>query len=109
MGIIYNITFFVGKEREAELLTMLRGDFKKVATATDGVTFLHLTRVIGSAGAGMMEGEQQAVSLGMQFSFPDVHAFEDWRAGALREAFGLVTSRFGEEVLHFDTVLEVME
>lgn len=108
MNYIYNITFFVGKERLETLLSFLRGEFLDTALSGTGVEFLHLTRVVNNQAMGMMEGEEQAVSIGMQFSAADKTALDGWCAGALHQAFESLSARFGEEVLHFDTLLEVL-
>lgn len=108
MDYIYNITFFVGKERLETLLSFLRGEFLETALSGAGVELLHLTRVVNNQAMGMMEGEEQAVSLGMQFSAADKTALDGWCAGALHRAFEDLTARFGDEVLHFDTLLEVL-
>lgn len=108
MSFIYNITFFVGKERQEALVDVLRGEFVKAAVEDDCVRFLHLTRVVNSRSMGIMEGEDQAVSVGMQFAVADMAAFELWSSGPLHRAFDLIAARFGDEVLHFDTLLEVL-
>lgn len=108
MDYIYNITFFVGKERLETLLSFLRGEFLETALSGAGVELLHLTRVVNNQAMGMMEDEEQAVSLGMQFAATDKTALDGWCAGALHQAFESLSARFGEEVLHFDTLLEVL-
>lgn len=108
MDYIYNITFFVGKERLETLLSFLRGEFLETALSGAGVEHLHLTRVVNNQAMGIVEGEEQAVSLGMQFAAADKTALDGWCAGALHRAFEDLTARFGDEVLHFDTLLEVL-
>ena len=109
MPYIYNITFFTGEKHFHELTRLLLSEFLNESRKDKSVKFLHLSRVLSNPAAEAMTGDEQAISLSMQFYFDSKVSLEKWREEGYAHGMNIVSTRFGEEVLHFDTVLEVLD
>ena len=109
MQYIYNITFVVDKAHRSTLVELLINEFKPSVTDNSHCKFVHLTRVAHELASADFVEEGQAESVAMQFAFPDQESMISWQADSMTEAYLSLEKAFGHELLHFDTVLEVLD
>ncbi len=109
MASLYNITFVTSKPREAELLNSIQAEFMPLVMQAGEATCPQITRVAPQSAGTVLMGEEEAVSLCVQFRFEEPRAIAAWREATLEPAFEKVAERFGEDMLHFDTVLDIIE
>lgn len=67
----------------------------------EGVEHIRLCRVRSTA--------NEAMSYALELRFPDFRALHLWREQCMHPALARMTEQWGERLMYFDTVLEVME
>ena len=100
---IYNITFFTHRQLRESLTADLRGAFREAAEK-EGLARMEEIALVAETQAGA--GQEGAVSLGVRFR---TEQLETWRKHILPAALALIDERYGENAMHFDTVLEPID
>ncbi|MBD5231783.1 MAG: DUF4286 family protein [Bacteroidales bacterium] len=96
---ICNITFVCSEADAAVALEYLRAEIIPALTH-ENAEGLRLTRVRNAAG--------EAVSYALEVHFPDLHSVRAWRSDCMRPALNRMSEQWGERLMYFDTMLEVL-
>ncbi|MBP5307496.1 MAG: DUF4286 family protein [Paludibacteraceae bacterium] len=99
--IICNTTYCMEAERTEEFLEWLRNEHLPSMEATGVLTSPVVSRV-------MTTGGDEAVSISVQLRAESQETYEAWRAKEGGSAVQSLRKRFGETVLSFTTLMEVL-
>lgn len=100
--IIYNTTYHVADEVQAEFIAWLRSEYVPRATAERLLLVPQLTRIIGSERDG-------GASFALQFRAMSVNSLEIWHHNTGNELAKDLTRRFGNKVVGFSTLMEKLD
>ena len=100
--IIYNTTYFVADEVQQEFLEWLRRVYVPQATADRMLLVPQLIRIIGSERDG-------GISFAFQFRAMSVEILNTWHESVGTGLANALTSRFGNRVVGFATMMENLD
>lgn len=114
MEYIYNITFAVDASRESEMANSLQAEFLPLVTVGNLAHNPILSRVEGdmmtSDGGDDDTGEPiKVASLCLQVRFASRADLDKWGDEILPDGFAPLIKRFGENLLFFPTILQILE
>lgn len=101
--IIYNITFFVDDAAMEAFVPFLRAEFLPAASRA-GLSLGHIA-LVRSQGKG---GDEAPNSFAVQFRCGADAVLDGFRNGAQSILFDRLRTRFGERVLPFATVMDIL-
>lgn len=100
---IHNTTFVCSQRELPSLLGLLRGELIPSLLRDGYAKSPRLARV-----ASVMPDAQDAESISLQFEFHTTADYTTWKRSRLPELETKLTSEFGEKVLLFSTLLQVL-
>lgn len=100
---IHNTTFVCAERDLPALLGLLRGSVIPALLRGGYALRPRLARV-----ASAMPGAGEAESVSLQFEFETPASLAAWKRSHLPDARQAVNDKFGEKVLHFSTLLQVL-
>ena len=100
--IIFNTTYHVDDELEASFIAWLKENYIPMALRREELSEPQLCRV-------MTTGEEDGSSLSLQVHVQDTEALSLWYKEMGVELTEALVSRFGDRVVGFNTLLEVID
>ncbi len=100
--IIFNTTYHVDSELEVIFIAWLKKNYIPMALRREELSEPQLCRVITT-------GEESGSSLSLQFHVRDTEALSLWYEEVGVELAEALVSRFGDRVVGFNTLLEVID
>lgn len=101
---IYNITFVCEESRLKEFLVWVKSEFIPSITQSGIASEPQLSQVYAMQDAD----ENDASSYSVQVKFRNINEMELWIKDSFYGSVASLSARFGESVLYFPTILEVM-
>ena len=100
---IYNTTFVCSERDLPELLGLLRADVIPALLDSGLALSPRLSRV-----ASRLPEADETESISLQFEFSEISALSEWKKSHLQEALTIIENKFGNRVLTFSTLLQVL-
>lgn len=101
---IYNTTFVCEDSRMEEFLMWINAEFIPAIIALGIAREPQLAHVLPVKETS----DDEAVSFSLQVKIDDVDLLEKWMKEAFYPSIDLLSKRFGDKVLYFPTILEVL-
>lgn len=101
---IYNTTFVCDDSRLEEFLIWLDAEFIPALVATGVAKDAQLAHVLPMSESD----EKEAASFSVQVKVEDADALQEWMKQTFYPSIDGLASRFGDKVLYFATILEVL-
>lgn len=101
---IYNTTFVCDDSRMEEFLIWVNAEFIPAILKSGNVTDAQLAHVVPVAESD----ENEAASFSVQVRIANADVMQSWMRDCFYPAINLLSSRFGDKVLYFPTILEVL-
>lgn len=101
---IYNTTFVCDDSRMEEFLIWVNAEFIPAILESGGVTDAQLAHVLPVS----EQDDNEATSFSVQVKIENDDLMQVWLRNCFYPAINLLSSRFGDKVLYFPTILEVL-
>lgn len=101
--IIFNTTYSVSAVEEARFMSWLRDDYIPDATRSGELTLPQLTKIMAQ------EEGSDSHSYSLQFHASSVGVLNGWYEATGRAKAEEIMRKFGDKVVGFHTVMEIME
>lgn len=101
---IYNTTFVCDDSRIEEFLMWADAEFVPIVTASGVASDVQLAQVLPVNESD----EAEASSFSIQVRIESLELIEEWMHDSFCPAVSALSSRFGDKVLYFPTILEVL-
>lgn len=100
--IIFNTTYHADNARKDEFIGWLKESYIPAVLEHGLLQEPQLTRIFA-------DNEEEGTSLSLQFKSPDTQALERWHEECGEALLAEMQKRFGDQVLGFSTLLEVID
>lgn len=100
--IIFNTTYHVDNLILNDFIVYLRSEFIPQATKSGELTHPRLTRILS-------HGEEEGSNFALQFEVTDPEKLDDWYDETGDQLNEEMVGRFGERVVGFSTLMEVID
>lgn len=100
--IIYNTTFSVPKELQHKFLDFIRNEYIPVSIQNHAMKEPRLARVF-------TKDDNEDASYALEFKSDTIEALEEWNQTVGRELYFLTTTRFGQNIQGFATLLQPID
>ena len=100
--IIYNTTFSVPTELQNKFLDFIRNEYIPVSTQNHVMKEPRLTRVFS-------KNDNEDASYALEFKSDTIEALEEWNKTVGRKLYFLTTTRFGQNIQGFATLLQPID
>jgi len=99
--VVFNTTFSIDKDIHQEFMDFLLESFIPLAMESGILTLPRLSKIVS-------HGEDEGVSLALEFQAEDFDALEDWQNNESADVFSRLIDAFGDKVVGFSTFMEVI-